>query len=133
MAGFILKMYIKLRHLDFETCFSRKSAFRWLVVITVGLMLRSDKLGVTSIIRDLALHPGCYDSMLHFFRASSWLLEEIRGHTLLLHRPAVGPEAVPGAAVRAGGDGWRPGHPGKHQPGAGAAVHHPALQLPVPD
>ena len=62
----------------FETCFSRKSAFRWFVVITVGLMLRSDKLGVTSIIRDLALHPGCYDSMLHFFRASSWSLEEIR-------------------------------------------------------
>lgn len=35
--------------------------------MTIGLMLRSDKLGVTSIIRDLALSPGCYDSMLHFF------------------------------------------------------------------
>ena len=62
----------------FETCFSRKAAFRWFVSITIGLMLRSDKLGVTSIIRDLALHPGCYDSMLHFFRASSWSLEGIR-------------------------------------------------------
>ena len=62
----------------FETCFSRKAAFRWFVPITIGLMLRSDKLGVTPIIRDLALHPGCYDSMLHFFRASSWSLEEIR-------------------------------------------------------
>ncbi len=29
-------------------------------------MLRSDKPGVTSIIRDLALSPGCYDSILHF-------------------------------------------------------------------
>ena len=62
----------------FETCFSRKAAFRWFVSITIGLMLRSDKLGVTSIIRDLELHPGCYDSMLHFFRASSWSLEGIR-------------------------------------------------------
>ncbi len=62
----------------FETCFSRKDAFRWFVSITIGLMLRSDKLGVTPIIRDLALHPGCYGSMLHFFRASSWSLEEIR-------------------------------------------------------
>lgn len=62
----------------FETCFSRKAAFRWFVAIVIGLMLRTDKLGVTSIIRDLALHPGCYDSMLHFFRASSWSLEEIR-------------------------------------------------------
>ena len=58
----------------FESCFSRKAAFRWFVVITAGLMLRSDKLGVTSVIRGLALTPGCYDSKLHFFRASSWTL-----------------------------------------------------------
>ncbi len=62
----------------FESCFSRKAAFRWFVAITIGLMLRSDKLGITSIIRDLALSPGCYVSMLHFFRASSWSLEDIR-------------------------------------------------------
>ncbi len=43
-------------------------------------MLRSDKLGVTSVIRNLALCPECYDSMIHFFRASSWSLE-----TILLH------------------------------------------------
>lgn len=61
----------------FESCFSRKAAFRWFVTITIGLMLRSDKLGVTSIIRDLALSPDCYLSMLHFFRASSWSLDEI--------------------------------------------------------
>ena len=62
----------------FESCFSRKAAFRWFVVIITGFMLRSDKLGVTSIIRDLALAPGCYESILHFFRASSWSLEDIR-------------------------------------------------------
>ena len=62
----------------FESCFSRKAAFRWFVTITLGLMLRSDKLGVTSVIRDLALSPGCYDPMLHFFRASSWSLDDIR-------------------------------------------------------
>ena len=44
-----------------------KLAFRWFIIITIGLILRSDKLGVTSIIRDLALSPGCYDFMLHFF------------------------------------------------------------------
>ena len=67
----------------FESCFSRKAAFHWFVTITVGLMLRSDKLGVTSVIRDLALTPGCYDSMLHFFRASSWSLENIRARWFL--------------------------------------------------
>lgn len=39
----------------FESCFSRKAAFRWFVIIITGLMLRSDKLGVTSILRDLPL------------------------------------------------------------------------------
>lgn len=41
-------------------------------------MPHSDKLGLTSIIRDLALSPDCYISMLHFFRASSWSLDGIR-------------------------------------------------------
>ncbi len=62
----------------FESCFSRKASFRWFVTITIGIMLRSDHLGVTSVIRDLALHPDCYLSLLHFFRASSWSLDTIR-------------------------------------------------------
>ena len=62
----------------FESCFSRKAAFGWFIILTTGLMLRSDRLGITSVIRDLALRPDCYDSMLHFFRASSWNLDAIR-------------------------------------------------------
>lgn len=62
----------------FESCFSRKAAFRWFVTITLGLMLRSDQLGITSVIRDLALAQDCYLSMLHFFRASSWSLDDVR-------------------------------------------------------
>ena len=63
---------------QFESCFSRKASFRWFVTITIGFMLRSDKLGVTSVIRDLALSPDRYLSMIHFFRASSWSLDAIR-------------------------------------------------------
>lgn len=32
----------------------------------------------TSVMRDLALRSECYESMLYFFRASSWSLDEIR-------------------------------------------------------
>ena len=74
----IMMNFIETVLCHFESCFSRKSAFRWFVTITIGFMLRSDKLGVTSVIRDLALSPGCYDSMLHFFRTSSWSLGDIR-------------------------------------------------------
>ena len=56
----------------FRPCFSRRAAFRWFVVVIVGLMLRSDRLGVTSIIRDLALDPSGYESLIHFFRSTAW-------------------------------------------------------------
>lgn len=74
----VMLNFIKIILCHFESCFSRKTAFHWFVTITIGLMPRSDKLGVTSVIRDLALAPGYYNSMLHFFRASSWSLDDVR-------------------------------------------------------
>ncbi len=62
----------------FRPCFSRRAAFRWFVVVIVGLMLRSDRLGVTSIIRDLALDPSGYESLIHFFRSTAWDAGKIR-------------------------------------------------------
>lgn len=62
----------------FRKCFTRKAAFEWLVVVVIGLMVRSDHLGVTSFIRELGLRPGVYESLLHFFRASSWKLARVR-------------------------------------------------------
>lgn len=62
----------------FKSCFSRNSAFEWFVIIIIGLMIRSDKLGTTSIIRDLTLNPNLYETMNHFFRASSWVLDAVK-------------------------------------------------------
>ncbi|MFB5269574.1 transposase [Paenibacillus enshidis] len=62
----------------FRACFTRTAAFQWFVVIVVGLMVRSDHLGVTSIVRDLSLDPRHYESMIHFFRSSAWSLESLR-------------------------------------------------------
>lgn len=58
--------------LRFRSCFSRQASFHWFVIITVGFLVRSDFLGVTSIIRDLALAPSLYPCLVHFFRAESW-------------------------------------------------------------
>ncbi len=41
-------------------------------------MVRSDRLGVTSVIRDLGLCPGLYETMIHFFRSTSWSLDNLR-------------------------------------------------------
>jgi hypothetical protein len=58
--------------LTFKKCFSRQAAFQWFVVIVIGLMIRNDTLGVTSIIRELQLNPSHYHAMLHFFRSNAW-------------------------------------------------------------
>lgn len=70
--------YIEKNLNNFKSCFTRNAAFQWFVIVIVGLIIRSDKLGTTSIIRDLALDPKLYETMNHFFRACSWNLEAIK-------------------------------------------------------
>lgn len=52
-------------------CFSRAATFQWFLIVVIGMLTRYDFLGVTSIIRSLNLHPGCYEKMLHFFRSKA--------------------------------------------------------------
>lgn len=61
----------------FKDCFSRQASFNWFVIIIIGLMIRTDTLGLTSIIRDLGLNPKGYESIIHFFHSSAWSLEAI--------------------------------------------------------
>ena len=60
---------------ELRPCFSRQAAFEWFVIIILGLLIRCDHLGVTSIVRWLFLSPESYDLILHFFRATSWQLD----------------------------------------------------------
>ena len=64
--------------MEFNVCFSRKAAFKWFVIIVIGLMISTEQMGVTSIVRTLGINPLYYHSLLHFFRASSWSLESIQ-------------------------------------------------------
>ena len=63
---------------SFRPAFSRRSAFSWFAALVVGFLVRSDKLGITSVVRDLLLRPASYLSLLHFFRAGSWSLGNVR-------------------------------------------------------
>lgn len=62
----------------FRPCFSRNASFAWFSSIVLGLMLRTDRLGVTSIVRDLSLCPASYHSLLHFFHSDAWDLAAMR-------------------------------------------------------
>ena len=58
--------------------FAREATFLWFLVVFAGLVLRTDDLGVTSIVRALALSPECYNSLLNFFRSSAWQVGGLR-------------------------------------------------------
>ena len=64
--------------MQFQDCFSRKAALKWFVIIIIGLIVRTDHLGVTSIIRALSINPRFYESIIHFFHSDSWEIENIR-------------------------------------------------------
>jgi len=86
------------------------------VVVVVGLMVRSDHLGVTSIVRELLLMDSAYTSMLHFFRSRAWNIDTIT---------AVWTDIVKGTSVlikEAGryiliGDGVKESKEGRKMPG----------------
>ena len=58
-------------------CFSRASAHKWFVVIVIALMVGQEHVGVTSIIRELWIHPVHYYAALHFFRSTAWKASDI--------------------------------------------------------
>lgn len=58
--------------------FSRRASFMWFVVVFAGFVARNDDYGVTSIVRALALAPGCYPSLLNFFHSTAWSAASLR-------------------------------------------------------
>jgi len=57
--------------------FSRRATWGWFGVVFVGLVVRGDSLGVSSIVRALALSPACYPALLHFFHSTAWSAESL--------------------------------------------------------
>lgn len=101
--------------LSFSSCFSRTAAFEYFVILVTGFMVRSDSLGVTSVIRDLALNPKVYPCLIHFFHASSWEWDTIFCQwlkTTARHAPL---HRISGRAVLIG-DGTKRAVDGKYMP-----------------
>jgi len=72
-------MWDDLRDLlsGFRPAFSRRATYHWFIVVFVGFILRYDSLGVSSIVRALALPPSSYLSLLHFFHSTAWSTESL--------------------------------------------------------
>ncbi|MFQ5592429.1 MAG: transposase [Phycisphaerae bacterium] len=54
---------------------SRSASFAWMLVALAGLTIRTDLLGVTSIVRALALWPSTYPRLLHMFHSNALNLD----------------------------------------------------------
>ena len=65
--------------LAMRPAFSRQAAFNWFVIAVVGILLRNDTLGVSSIVRALSLAPHTYPCLLHFFHSNAWTVERLMG------------------------------------------------------
>lgn len=52
-------------------CCSRSQTFFWLILILIGLSIKSDFLGVTSVARGAQLLPNYYTCMLNFFSSNA--------------------------------------------------------------
>ncbi|WP_209440953.1 transposase [Paenibacillus maysiensis] len=100
----------------FRSCFSRQATFEWFVVLVVGFMLRSDHLGVTSVIRDFSLNGRCYETLLHFFRSSGWSTSSLRQKWLQVVRQHAPLLVIQGRVVLVG-DGMKQAKEGRRMPG----------------
>lgn len=101
----------------FRSCFSREDAFKWFIIAAVGFMLRSDHLGVTSIMRELELcSDNLYACMIHFFHSTAWTLAKLQGKWLEIVQQSGLIYDEFGKPILIG-DGVKKPKEGKHMPG----------------
>ena len=108
--------YIESILQHFRICFSREASFKWFVILIFGLMVRSDHLGVTAVIRELVLDPGWYVPFLNFFRSSAFTLSDIRKEWYRVVKAAAPLTRVCHRAIMVG-DGLKSSKEGLRMPG----------------
>jgi hypothetical protein len=99
-----------------QPAFSYFPTFMWFAVAVAGITVRTDKLGVSSIMRALNLRDGCYRSLLKNFHSSAVRLDELSAlWTRVVLRLFPDPVRVNGRLVLVG-DGTKVGKFGKKMP-----------------
>jgi hypothetical protein len=87
-----------------------------MVICLMGMTVRVDLMGVTSIVRALGLLPGCYDRILDFFHSPSLCLDTLTRLWCSLVIKQAGLVRVGGRPVLVG-DGIKVAKAGKKMPG----------------
>jgi hypothetical protein len=96
--------------------FSRLSTFFWFATAVAGFTVRTELLGVTSIVRALKLNPGCYGKLIRTMHSSAVRLDDLSAlWTRLALRLFQNPVRVNGRHVLVG-DGIKAPKRGKKMP-----------------
>jgi hypothetical protein len=64
--------------LQFRSCFNREATFKWFLIAIAGFMIRTDHLGVASMVREMMVDPSKYTAFIHFFHSTAWNLDTIK-------------------------------------------------------
>jgi hypothetical protein len=101
---------------ELEGACARARTFGWMIVCLMGMTVRADLTGVTSIVRALGLLPACYDRILDFWHSPALDLDALtrRWRGLALGQP--GALRVDGRPILVG-DGIKVAKSGKKMPG----------------
>lgn len=95
---------------------SRQRTFLWFAAAVAGITIRTELLGVTSIVRALRLHARCYCKLLDHFHSSAVQLDELAAlWARVVLRLFCDPLRVNGRLVLVG-DGIKVGKRGKKMP-----------------
>jgi hypothetical protein len=57
--------------------YSRVTTFNWFIVIIIGIILKTDNYGVSSLIRSLNLDYKLYNNLLNFFHSSAYSIDSL--------------------------------------------------------
>jgi len=101
--------------ISFRSCFSRNATFEWFITVVIGLMVRTDNLGVTSIIRALYLKAE-YMGLIGFFRSKGWNLKELTSKWCEIIRDKAPLVTLKGAVIMVG-DAVKGSKEGRKMPG----------------
>ena len=62
---------------ELRSACARRRTFLWMAACLAGMATRKDLMGVTSLVRALALVPACYDRLLDFFHSPALNLDKL--------------------------------------------------------
>lgn len=107
-----------------EAC-ARQRTFLWLLLVLAGLSIRSDRAGVSSIIRALGLKAACYRRLLYLCHSPGLAVERLQACWVRLVLRLFLPERIGGRLVVIG-DGLKVAKEGRKMPAVKKLHQHSA-------